>query len=165
MGKIGMNRIWGIIIALSIFFAAFILFNLLTYLTMNKDINELSQIAMSYNTNYRLYLETSANLRNYNEKIEQRAYELVELENLMIDIDLNYSKTETKINFSGIIDPEKFSKLLNFVSNANTLKINKMDTESQTELPLLIGQSETPDVYVKEMEIELIQIDDKILEG
>ncbi len=165
MNKLGINRIWGIIIALGILITCFILFNLLTYLEMDRQIKELEQVALTYNTNYRIYLETFNTLRNYNEKISQRAYELDELERMMKNIALDYQKTGRKIIFSGVVNPEKFSIILNYIADAKTLKINKLDTQSQTELPLLIGESETPDMYIREMEIELIQIDDKILEG
>lgn len=165
MNKIGIHRVWGIVIALLIMITAFILFNLLTYLKMDKQIKELEQVAMTYNGNYQVFLQTSATLRGYNEKISQRAYELNELERLMQSVALAYRISENTISFSGIVNLENFSAILNFLSDAKTLKINKLDTQSQSELPLLIGESETPDMYIKEMEIELIQIDDKILEG
>jgi len=165
MNKIGISRIWGIIIALGILITAFILFNVMTYLKMDRQIQELEQIAMTYNTNYKIYLETSGNLRNYNKQISQKAYELDELERIMQNIAMNFQKTDSKITFSGIVNPEKFSIILNYISDSKTLKINKLDTKSQAELPLLIGENEIPDIYIKEMEIELIQVNDKILEG
>lgn len=165
VNKIGINRNWGIIIALGTLITAFILFNLLTYLNMGRQNKELGQIAMTYNTNYRIYMENSKDLRNYNGKISQRSYEFEELEKLMKKNDLDYRKDGTKITFSGIVNPESFSNILNYISDAKILKINKLDTKSQTELPLLIGESDIPDMFIQEMEIELIQIDDKILEG
>jgi thioredoxin-related protein len=165
MNKLGINRVWGIIIALGILITAFTLFNLLTYLRMDRQIKELEQTAMVYNANYKVYLETSETLRNYNKQISERAYELEELERMMKNIAVNYQKNGSKIIFSGMVDPEQFSIILNYISDTKTLKINKLDTQSQAELPLLIGESDTPNMYIKEMEIELIQIDDKVLEG
>jgi len=165
MNKIGINRVYGIIIALGILIAAFILFNLMTYLKMDKQIKELEQTATIYNGNYQVYLQTSGTLRDYNEKISMNSAELMELEKLMKSVALTYRKTENKVTFSGIVNPEKFSKILNFLSEAKTLKINTLNVQSQSELPLLMGESEMPDMYINEMEIELIQIDERILEG
>jgi thioredoxin-related protein len=165
MNQLGINRIWGIIIALVILITAFVLFNLLTYLKMDRQLRELEQTAMTYNTNYRIYHETSENLRDYHKQISGKTYELEELEIMMKNIAVNYQKNGSKIIFSGLVDPEQFSIILNYISDTKTLKINKLDTQSQAELPLLIGESDTPKMYIKEMEIELIQIDDKVLEG
>ncbi|MEA1883478.1 MAG: hypothetical protein U9N62_03035 [Thermotogota bacterium] len=165
MNKIGVNRIWGIIIALVILITAFVLFNLLTYLKMDRQIKDLEQTAMTYNTNYKIFLEASGNLRDYNKQVSEKAYEMEELEKMMKMIVLNYRKNGSKIIFTGAVNPEQFSNILNYISNAKTLKINKLDAQSQAELPLLIGESDTPDMYIKELEIELIQINDKILEG
>src|SRR6056297_1074426 len=103
MNKIGIHRVWGIVIALLIMITAFILFNVMTYLKMDRQIQELEQIAMTYNTNYKIYLETSGNLRNYNKQISQKAYELDELERIMQNIAMNFQKTDSKITFSGIV--------------------------------------------------------------
>lgn len=165
MRKIGIHRLWGILIALAVMITAFILFNLLTYLRMDKQIKELEQVALQYNSNYGVYLSTSNTLRGYNTRISEKANELNELEKLMQSIALKYRKEGNKITFSGIVKPERFSQILNYLSDAKTLKINKLSTQSQSELPLLIGESDIPDMYIQEMEIEIIQINEKILEG
>ncbi|HRW35500.1 MAG TPA: hypothetical protein P5107_10640 [Thermotogota bacterium] len=165
MRKIGIHRLWGILIALAIMITAFILFNLMTYLKMDKQVKELEQVAQQYNSNYKVYLSTSNTLRGYNTKISERANELNELEKLMQSTALNYRKEGNKIIFSGIVNPGRFSQILNYLSDAKTLKINKLSTQSQSELPLLIGDSEIPDMLIQEMEIEIIQINEKILEG
>ncbi len=165
MRKIGIHRLWGILIALAVMITAFILFNLLTYLRMDKQIKELEQVALQYNSNYSVYLSTSNTLRGYNNKISEKSNEMNELEKLMQSIALRYRKEGNKITFSGIVNPERFSQILNYLSDAKTLKINKLSTQSQSELPLLIGESDIPDMYIQEMEIEIIQINEKILEG
>src|SRR6056297_3569440 len=97
MRKIGIHRIWGILIALAILITAFILFNLMTYLNMDKQIRELAQVSQSYNGNYQLFLQTSSTLRNYNKKISEKSYGLNELEKLMQTNVLDYRKTGNKL--------------------------------------------------------------------
>jgi len=165
MNKLGINRVWGIIIATAVFLSAFIFFNVLSYIQMDKEIQELEITSMNYNNNYQIFLQTSNNLRDYNEKIEQSTYELRELEELMKRHSLNYTKDGRRLLFSGKLSLDKFSDLLNYLSGSKTLKIIKLDTSSEAELPLLIGESDIPDMYIRDMEIELISINDKILGG
>ena len=165
MNKLGIKRLYGILLALAVVVAAFVLFNVLPYIQMNEDLYKLEGAAQRYDNDYNMFLQRNREIKKYKEFIDANADEFEELKAIMRRNSLNYSERGEKLSFTGIISLDKLSDILNYLSGTKGLKFNQLNFKSQTELPLLIGEGEVPEVFISRMEIERVKIDEQVLGG
>jgi hypothetical protein len=165
MNKLGIKRLYGILLALAVVIAAFVIFNVLPYIEMNDDLYKLEAIAQRYDNDYNMFLQRNRELKKYKELIELNASEFQALKDMLRRNSINFSEKANTISFAGSIGLDKLSDVLNFLSITKGLKVNTLEFKSQSELPLLIGEGEVPDVYINRMEIEQIKINDQVLGG
>ncbi len=165
MNKLGIKRLYGILLALAVVIAAFVIFNVLPYIEMNDDLYKLEAIAQRYDNDYNMFLQRNRELKKYKELIELNASEFQALKDMLRRNSINFSEKANTVSFAGSIGLDKLSDVLNFLSITKGLKVNTLEFKSQSELPLLIGEGEVPDVYINRMEIEQIKINDQVLGG
>ena len=165
MNKLGIKRLYGILLSLAVVIAAFVIFNVLPYIQMNEDLYELEAASQRYDNDYNMYLQRNRELKDYNEMIEKNDDEIEMLKSLFRENSLNFVDKENSIKFSGNIALDKLSKILNYLAITKDLKVNTLNIKSQAELPLLIGEKTSPEVYINLMEIEQIKISEQILGG
>jgi hypothetical protein len=132
---------------------------------MNDDLYKLEAIAQRYDNDYNMFLQRNRELKKYKELIELNASEFQALKDMLRRNSINFSEKANTISFAGSIGLDKLSDVLNFLSITKGLKVNTLEFKSQSELPLLIGEGEVPDVYINRMEIEQIKINDQVLGG
>ncbi|HOO32741.1 MAG TPA: hypothetical protein PK466_10355 [Thermotogota bacterium] len=165
MNKLGIKRLFGILLALTVVIAAFVVFNVLPYIQMNDDLYRLESNAQRYDNDYNMFLQRNREIEKYKTLIQANVNELQTLKELMRKNGLSFVDQENSISFSGVIALDKLSSVLNYLSVTKELKVNTLDFKSQTELPLLIGEGVSPEIYINRMEIERIRVNEQVLGG
>ena len=164
MNRFGLKRWIGISIALGIFVLGFVLFVLLPYLNMNEQLMIIENKASIYDRNYSNYLREINDLKSYFELLEANSSELNGLHELMSRESLPVIINGNTLRYSGEIPMEKLTRIMNYLSGSRFLKIVSFVFESDSDMPVRIGDEEPLSVRLKNMEIETIETDETVLE-
>lgn len=157
------KRMISILIALGVFTAAVIFFAVLPTLEFQKDREELTAIADQYESTYQLNQTELSKYGRYAKLIDTGKTELQQLDTVFRNNRLLPDWKGNILTFTGNVDVKTFAEILSFFQNTYTLEITKLTASNLEKMPIQIREAKTSAIDILQMEIKMMQYNEKLL--
>jgi len=159
----GVNRILGWIIAIAACAVGVVFLNILPFLEYSEDIKNLREKAFDFEKTYGIYQQNLASLFGYSKTLQPNETQMQEVSDYFASRGYEFVAANGAYNFSGKVDTETFSSLINRLGERNLIEVTVLNSKSEKDLPILVGEGLETKVDIKKLELKIIDFNKALL--
>ncbi len=162
---LAIKRLYGLIIALSVFILSLVFFDLLPFLEMQTEIATMNSAAISFESTYNLHKNEAAKLRVYSETIAPGTAEIKKIADFFREKGYTHLFSGDTLSYSGNMNTENFTELMSLLQQIELTKIEQFSFENPISLPIQIGEEKENTIRIQILLLKTIPIDKNLIGG
>lgn len=159
----GVNRLIGWIISLIACAVGVVFLNVLPFLEYKEDIENLQKEAFNFEKTYGVYQQNFISLTNYGKILQPSELQYQEISDYFTSRGFKFFNANNSYTFTGKIDPETFSGLINILGERNLVELIVLNSKSEKDLPILVGDRLETKIDINKLELKIIDFNKNLL--